>query len=127
MQTEVLQGKHESRLADPLGVYGELPIEFDEVVKPPRQEYVVLGIFGDNGRLFPEVIVYIGGPARSKHLYRGLRRLFEVPILRDVTSFGLYKVYYPPLKCRWTSLLNVILAVRQKKTDPCPSRYHSRR
>jgi hypothetical protein len=51
MQTEVLQGKHESRLADPLGVYGELPIEFDEVVKPPRQEYVVLGIFGDDGRL----------------------------------------------------------------------------
>jgi hypothetical protein len=91
MQTDMLLD--ESRFAHPNCVYGEFSIDMNNEL-PPKQEYVVLGIFGDHERLLKEVVVYVGGPARSKHLYRGTRRLFLVPILREITSFGLYKVRY---------------------------------
>lgn len=77
---------------DPRWVYGELLVETIEPQLPPKGEYVVLGIFGTNERLLEEVLVYIGGSVRSKHLYRGTRHIFKLPILRDIVSFGLYKV-----------------------------------
>jgi len=77
---------------DPRYVYGELPINTEEEKLPPKEEYVVLGIFGSNERLLEEVIVYIGGSAKSYHLYHGQRQLFKVLFLRDIISFGLYKV-----------------------------------
>jgi hypothetical protein len=82
------------RNASPRNVYAELPIETNEPQPPPRQWCVVLGIFGDQERLLEEVMVYIDGPAKSKHLYSGTRRLFRVPVLREMTSFWLHKVFH---------------------------------
>jgi hypothetical protein len=77
---------------DPRWVYGELQTETIEPQPPPEGEYVVLGIFGTNERLLKEVVIYIGGRVRSKHLYRGTGHIFKLPILREIASFGLYKV-----------------------------------
>ena len=84
----------EPQYANPRYVYMESQIATNKRQLPPKQAYVVLGIFGDHDRLLEEVLVYIGGPARSRHLYSGMRRLFQLPILREITSFGLYKVKY---------------------------------
>jgi hypothetical protein len=82
------------RNASPRNLYAELPIETNEPQPLPKQQYVVLGIFGDHERLLDEVIVHIDGPAKSKHLYSGTRRLFRVPVLREMTSFWLHKVVH---------------------------------
>ena len=79
------------RYIDPRYVYREELIETPEPQLPPTEEYVVLGIFGDHGNLLEEQVIYIGR-ARSKHLYLGKRRLFQLPILREIIGFGLYKV-----------------------------------
>lgn len=80
------------RNASPRNVYVELPIETNKPQPLPKQQYVVLGIFGDQERLLEEVMVYIDRPAKSTHLYSGTRHLFRVPILREMMRFGLYKV-----------------------------------
>jgi hypothetical protein len=82
----------DSRNASPRNVNAELPIETNKPQLSPRQQYVVLGIFRDHERLLEEVVVYIDGPAKSKHLNSGTRHLFRVPILREMTSFGLEKL-----------------------------------
>jgi hypothetical protein len=70
----------------------DVPIITDEPQSPPVKAHVVLGIFNENGSLLEEVVIYIGGRARSKHLVHGRRGLFGMPILRDIRRFGLYKV-----------------------------------
>jgi hypothetical protein len=87
-QAEMLD---EPRIADPRFIYGEVPIETDQLLSPPSEEHVVLGLFGSHGNLLEEKVVYIG-KSKSKHLIFGTRSLFTVPILRDITSLGLYKV-----------------------------------
>jgi hypothetical protein len=82
----------DSRNASLRNVNAELPIETNKPQLSPRQQCVVLGIFRDHERLLEEVIVYIDGPAKSKHLYCGTKRLFRVPIWREMMSFGLEKV-----------------------------------
>jgi len=89
----------ESKYIDPRYVHREVLDETPEPELPPCEEYVVLGIFGSKGNLLHEEVIYIG-KSRSKHLYRGLRRLFRVPIFREITSFGLYKVCHTsPTEC----------------------------
>ena len=77
---------------DYLAMSKEVPITAESAQPPPRKAHVVLGIFTENGRLWDEVLIYIGGRARSKHLVHGRRGLFKMPILRDIQRFGLYKV-----------------------------------
>jgi hypothetical protein len=73
-------------------MFQEEPIRTKNAELPPSKPYVVLGVFDDSGRLLQEVIVYIGGRSRSRHLVHGRRRLFKLPILRDIRRFGLYRV-----------------------------------
>jgi hypothetical protein len=58
---------------------------------PPPGEYVVFGIFDDSATLQEEVIVYVGGHEMSEQLVKERRRLFSLPILRDIKAFELYK------------------------------------
>lgn len=61
---------------------------------PPLGEYVVLGIFDDSGIQEEEVLIYIGGHGFSQQLVKERRRLFKLPILRDIKAFELYKVSF---------------------------------
>jgi len=81
-------------IIDPRYIYGESVITTEQEELPPEQEYVVLGIFDSDKRLCEEVVVYIGSPTKSYHLYHGQRHLFKLPWLRDIKSFGLYKVQF---------------------------------
>ena len=67
------------------------PKEFKTPCSPPLGRYVVVGIFEDSGTLLEEVIIYTGGHSISKQLVRERRRLFSLPILRDIKAFELYK------------------------------------
>lgn len=70
------------------------PIETSAELPPPKGLYVVVGIFSDSGALLEEVIVYTGGQSLSRSLVLERRRLFSLPILRDIKAFGLYKVSF---------------------------------
>jgi hypothetical protein len=86
LQAETMVGP---QYVDPRYVYA-VSILYEELTPPPKKEYVVLGIFRNDGHLLEEVLVYIDGQARSKHLYCRTACLFWLPILREITSFGLY-------------------------------------
>ena len=73
-------------------VYYKTPKIFQRALSPPKGRYVVLGIFDDSGILMDEVIVYMEGQAISRQLVEERRRLFSLPILRDIKAFKLYKV-----------------------------------
>ena len=59
---------------------------------PPKGLYVVVGMFNDSGALLQEAIVYTSGQSFPRQLVRERRRLFPLPILRDIKAFKLYKV-----------------------------------
>lgn len=61
-------------------------------ILPPKGPFIVLGIFNESGILMDEVIVYIGREAMSRQLVEERRKLFSLPILRDIKAFKLYKV-----------------------------------
>lgn len=68
------------------------PIRTSAKLPPPKGLYVVVGIFNDSGALLHEGIVYSRGHSLSSGLVLERRRLFILPILRDIKAFGLYKV-----------------------------------
>ena len=65
---------------------------FHKASLPPKGCYVVLGIFDESGILMDEVIMYMEGRAISRQLVEERRKLFRLPILRDIKAFKLYKV-----------------------------------
>lgn len=77
-------------------VYHMTPKVFRRASLPPKGRYVVLGIFDDSGILMDEVIVYMEGQAISRQLVEERRKLFSLPILRDIKAFKLYKVSLLP-------------------------------
>ncbi|KIM96221.1 hypothetical protein OIDMADRAFT_33596 [Oidiodendron maius Zn] len=72
-------------------VYYLTPKVFRGLILPPKGPYIVLGIFDESGILMDEVIVYMEGEAMSRQLVKERRRLFSLPILRDIKAFKLYK------------------------------------
>lgn len=73
-------------------VYYWTPKVFRGPILPPKGPFIVLGIFDESGTLMDEVIVYMKGEAMSRQLVEERRKLFSLPILRDIKAFKLYKV-----------------------------------
>ena len=91
---KLLDAKFIAYLRDKLGPYLWEPIRTRAKLPPPKGLYVVVGIFNDSGALLHEVIVYTNGQSFYKQLVLERRRLFSLPILRDIKAFGLYKVSF---------------------------------